>query len=47
MLDLKMVRSEPEVIAKALAKRGFILDVDTLNALEVERKALQIKSESL
>jgi seryl-tRNA synthetase len=47
MLDLKMVRSEPEIIAKALAKRGFILDVDTLNALEVERKALQIKSESL
>jgi seryl-tRNA synthetase len=47
MLDLKMVRSEPEIIAKALAKRGFILDVDTLNTLEVERKALQIKSESL
>lgn len=47
MLDLKLVRSEPEIIAKALAKRGFILDVDTLNALEVERKALQIKSESL
>jgi seryl-tRNA synthetase len=47
MLDSKLVRSEPEVIAKALAKRGFILDIDALNTLEVERKALQIKSESL
>jgi seryl-tRNA synthetase len=47
MLDLKLVRSEPEIIAKALAKRGFTLDIDTLNALEVERKALQIKAESL
>jgi len=47
MLDLKLVRSEPEIIAKALAKRGFVLDVDTLNALEVDRKALQIKAESL
>ncbi len=47
MLDLKLVRSEPEIIAKALAKRCFTLDIDTLNALEVERKALQIKAESL
>lgn len=47
MLDLKLVRSEPEIIAKALAKRGFTLDIDTLNALEVDRKALQIKAESL
>ncbi len=47
MLDLKLVRSEPELIAKALAKRGFKLDVETLNALESERKVLQIKAESL
>ena len=47
MLDLKLFRSEPEIIAKALAKRCFTLDIDTLNALEVERKALQIKAESL
>lgn len=47
MLDLKLVRSEPELIAKALAKRGFELDVETLNTLEAERKVLQIKAESL
>ncbi len=47
MLDVKLVRAEPELIAKALAKRGFELDVETLNALESERKVLQIKAESL
>jgi len=47
MLDLKLVRTEPELIAKALAKRGFKLDVETLNTLESERKVLQIKAESL
>jgi len=47
MLDPKLVRSEPQAIAKALLKRGYILDVDTLMALEDERKAIQIKAESL
>ncbi len=47
MLDPKLLRSEPEVIAKALAKRGFVLDVDALKALDDERKAIQIKTESL
>lgn len=47
MLDPKLVRSEPDVLAKALAKRGFTLDVETLNTLEAERKSLQIKAESL
>jgi seryl-tRNA synthetase len=47
MLDPKLVRSEPELIAKALAKRGFTLDVQQLNRLEAERKILQINAESL
>ncbi len=47
MLDPKLVRTEPDVVAKALAKRGFVLDVDALNALEAERKVLQVKAESL
>ncbi len=47
MLDPKLVRAEPDVVAKALAKRGFVLDVDALSALEAERKVLQVKAESL
>lgn len=47
MLDPKHLRTEPENVAKALAKRGFVLDVDTLKALEAERKTLQVKTESL
>lgn len=47
MLDPKLVRSEPEAVATALAKRGFTLDVDRLNKLEAERKEWQVKTESL
>lgn len=47
MLDPKWVRTEPEAVANLLAKRGFDLDLNELTALEADRKALQIKSESL
>ncbi len=47
MLDPKILRSEPENVAKALAKRGYTLDVASLKSLEEQRKALQIKTESL
>lgn len=47
MLDPKLIRAEPEAIAKALKKRGYILDVPTLKALEEKRKALQVNTENL
>jgi len=47
MLDPKLLRSDPQIVAKALTKRGFVLDVDALSALEDERKAIQVKTESL
>lgn len=47
MLDPKLVRTEPELIAKALKKRGYELNTAELTELEGERKALQIKTESL
>ena len=39
MLDPKLIRSNPEAVAEALKKRGFELDVDSLKALEEERRA--------
>ncbi len=47
MLDPKVLRNEPEAVAKTLAKRGYELDVTALKELEEERKAIQIKAESL
>ena len=47
MLDPKWIRSEPQAVAAALAKRGFTLDVTALNQLETQRKALQVQTESL
>jgi len=47
MLDPKLVRSEPELVAKALKKRDFTLDVEELTTLEAQRKELQIQTESL
>ena len=47
MLDPKLLRSDPKAVASALKKRGFELDVNAFTALEEERKAVQIKTESL
>ncbi len=47
MLDAKLVRTETQSVATALKKRGFELDVAQIQALEDERKAIQIKTESL
>jgi seryl-tRNA synthetase len=47
MLDPKLLRSDPERVAKALEKRGFTLDVDTIKALDDQRKVIQIKTEAL
>ncbi|MEQ9209578.1 MAG: serine--tRNA ligase, partial [Pseudomonadales bacterium] len=47
MLDPKLLRNEPELIAERLSVRGYQLDVETLNNLEEQRKALQVETESL
>ena len=47
MLDPKLIRSDLENVAKNLAKRGFILDVERIQALEEQRKVVQQESESL
>lgn len=47
MLDAKHFRDGIEETAVQLARRGFELDVNTLKALEVQRKELQVLTESL
>ena len=47
MLDAKQLRTDTDNIATQLAKRGFTLDTATLNALEEQRKAIQVKTQDL
>jgi seryl-tRNA synthetase len=47
MLDPKLIRNEPEQVAKRLAVRGYQLDINTLNSLEEQRKVLQVETENL
>lgn len=47
MLDSKLVRTQPQEIAKRLATRGFTLDVEKIEALEQQRRTIQTKTEQL
>ena len=47
MLDPKKLRNELPQVAEALAKRGFELDTNALEALEERRKSVQSKTEQL
>jgi len=47
MLDPKLIRQDPESIRRLLARRGFDFDVDAFQALESERKQLQLVTETL
>lgn len=47
MLDPHKLRENPEGIAEILQTRGFHLGVDALKALEQQRKALQVATQSL
>ncbi|MCA1769012.1 MAG: serine--tRNA ligase [Halomonas sp.] len=47
MLDPKLLRSDLDAVAQRLAKRGFVLDTDRLEALESRRRELQAQTESL
>ncbi|MEL0167461.1 MAG: serine--tRNA ligase [Pseudomonadaceae bacterium] len=47
MLDAKLVRTQPQLLAERLATRGFELDLAQLEALESRRKDVQTRTESL
>jgi seryl-tRNA synthetase len=47
MLDLQLLRSNLDAVAKRLADRPFTLDAATFQALEQERKELQTRTQEL
>ncbi|MGA3159216.1 MAG: serine--tRNA ligase [Steroidobacteraceae bacterium] len=47
MIDPKLLRSDPEAVARNLARRGFVLDLAALAALEERRRHWQIESDRL
>ncbi|NGY06790.1 serine--tRNA ligase [Solimonas terrae] len=47
MLDPKILRSQPDVVAAKLARRGFIFDLERFTSLEAQRKRLQGETEQL
>jgi seryl-tRNA synthetase len=47
MIDLKLLRSDPDAVARNLARRGFTLDVEALKALEEKRKPFQVESDRI
>jgi seryl-tRNA synthetase len=47
MLDPRLVRTEPQTVALLLQKRGFVLDIATIEKLETQRKLLQVETEQL
>ncbi|MEQ1438602.1 serine--tRNA ligase [Fontimonas sp. SYSU GA230001] len=47
MLDVKLLRSDPQRVADQLARRGFVLDLAAFNELEARRKSVQTQTEQL
>ena len=47
MLDIKLIRSEPDLVAKKLLIRGFVLDIEYLDELESKRRKIQGISQNL
>jgi len=45
VIDPKLLRSDPEAVARNLARRGFVLDVAKATALEEERKRWQVEAD--
>ncbi len=45
MLDAKLLRTDPESVARNLARRGFTLDVGCFRALEERRKVAQVSAD--
>ncbi len=47
MLDPKLLRNEPQQLAEVLARRGYQLDVVTVEKLEQQRKQAQLDTQQL
>jgi seryl-tRNA synthetase len=47
VLDPKLLRSDLPAVAAALARRGFVLDVQAFASLEEQRKGVQIEADRL
>jgi seryl-tRNA synthetase len=47
MLDIQLLRNQPEVVAAALARRGAAIDLAAFEALEAQRKAVQTQTQDL
>lgn len=47
MIDIQLLRKDIDNVATRLASRKYVLDVAAFNALEAERKAIQIRTEDL
>jgi seryl-tRNA synthetase len=47
MIDPKLLRADPDAVARNLARRGYILDVGALRALEERRKPWQVDVDRL
>ena len=47
MIDTKLLRSDPEAVAKNLARRGFTFDAEALRAIDEKRKIAQVRNDQL
>jgi seryl-tRNA synthetase len=47
VIDPKLLRTDPEAVARNLARRGYVLDVGALRALEEKRKPWQVQVDRL
>jgi seryl-tRNA synthetase len=47
VIDPKLLRGDTDAVARNLARRGFVLDVGALKALDERRKQLQLESDRL
>jgi seryl-tRNA synthetase len=47
MLDIILLRKDPQAVAQRLATRPYVLDVEAFQALESRRRALQVETETL
>jgi seryl-tRNA synthetase len=47
MIDPKLLRADPAGVARQLARRGYVLDVESARALEARRKHWQVETDRL
>src|SRR6516162_4841522 len=47
MLDIQLLRNNPDEVAKRLATRGFTFDVAAFQRVEAERKDIQTRTQEL